>query len=135
MKVLDWITDAVVTIHPHTSAKEAFGTMKHLGIRHLIVTEGDDVLGIVTDRDLRRPKMADVFKSWDQLYRLSDEFQVEDLMSAPVTTVRDTATITDAAKLLIKKRISALPVVDSKGKLTGILTETDVLRAFVSGKK
>lgn len=135
MKVKDWVTDKVLTIHPHTSAKEAFGMMKSLGIRHLVVTDGDDVLGIVTDRDLRRPRISDVFKSWDTLYRLSDQFQVEDLMSAPVTTVKESASITSAARLLVKKRISALPVITAKGKLRGILTDTDVLRAFISGKK
>ncbi len=54
MQVKDCITNKVVAIPPETSAKEAFGMMKSMGIRHLVVVKEGVVLGIVTDRDLRR---------------------------------------------------------------------------------
>ncbi len=73
MKIKDWITREVVTIAPSASVRKAFGLMKSYGIRHLPVVKDEALKGIVTDRDLRRPKISDQFKSWDELYRLNDD--------------------------------------------------------------
>lgn len=135
MKIEDWITQEVVTIGPEASVKEAFRLMKSLGIRHLPVVRNGDLLGMVTDRDLRRPKLSDVFRSWDEAYRLNDEIQVEDVMTTPVVTVKLDDTVQTAAQTMVEKRIGALPVTDTQGKLAGIIAESDVLRAFVVGKK
>ena len=132
MKVLACITRNIVTISPHASAKEAFGLMKSMGIRHLIVVENRIAVGIVTDRDLRRPHVADEFKSWDQLYRISDEFQVEDIMSTPITTIEEHADIKEAAKAMVQRRIGALPVTARNKELVGIITETDLLKALIA---
>ena len=105
--------------------------MKSMGIRHLVVVKEGVVLGVVTDRDLRRPKVAEVFHSWDEIYRLSDEFDVEDVMISPVKTIDATADIREAAALMVKHKIGALPVTDAHHGLAGILTETDALRALI----
>jgi acetoin utilization protein AcuB len=133
MKVKECVTQQVMTIAPEATTKEAFGTMKSLGIRHLVVVRHGRIVGIVTDRDLRRPKVADVFKSWEELYRISDEFHVEDIMSSPVTTIAEGADIKQAAQILVEKRIGALPVTDAAGTLTGIITDLDLLRALIAG--
>ena len=135
MKVKNWITKEVITISPEASVKEAFGLMKSMGIRHLPVVKGKLLKGIVTDRDLRRPKISDVFKSWDELYRINDDIQVEDVMASPAITIDEEASIKEAAQTMAQKRIGALPVTDSKGEMVGIITESDVLRAFVAGKR
>ena len=135
MKINNWITKEVVTISPEASVKQAFGLMKSMGIRHLPVVKNGSLKGIVTDRDLRRPKISDVFKAWDELYRINDEIQVEDVMVTPVRTIEQDADIKEAARRMVKHRIGALPVTDPNGKITGIITESDVLRAFVAGKR
>lgn len=135
MKVKNWVTKEVITVSPEMSVKEAFGLMKSMGIRHLPVVRDGRLKGIVTDRDLRRPKLSEVFKSWDELYRINDDIQVEDIMASPVVTIVEEDSIQEAARIMVQKRIGALPVVDSKEKMTGIITESDVLRAFVAGKK
>ncbi len=135
MKIKEWITKEVVKITPQASVKEAFGLMKSLGIRHLPVIDKGVLKGMVTDRDLRRPKISDVFKSWHDLYRIGDDIQVEDIMISPVFTIGEEETIQEAAKQLVQNRIGALPVVNSKGTMIGIITESDILRAFVAGKK
>ncbi len=135
MKIKDWITTEVITISPDASVKEAFGLMKSMGIRHLPVVKEGVLKGIVTDRDLRRPKISDVFKTWHELYRIDDNIQVEDVMIAPVITLGQDATIQEAAKLMVQNRIGAIPIVDAKKKLVGIIVESDILRAFVAGKK
>lgn len=105
MQVNECMTNHVVTVAPETSTKQAFGLMKSLGIRHLAVVKEGVVPGVVTDRDLRRPQTADVFKARGDLYRLGEEFQGEDVMSSPVVTVDANA---------------------------GILTDTDLLKALIA---
>lgn len=135
MKVKECVTKEVVTVSPYRPARDAFLLMKSMGIRHLVVVEEGVIVGIVTDRDFRRPKAADVFKSWDELYRLSDEFRVEDLMSSPVHTVDAQADIQEAARLMLQHRVGALPITDSHHGLAGIITETDLLRALAASGK
>ena len=135
MRVKEWMSASPTTTDPKTSMSEARELMRRKGIRHLLVTEGERLVGIVTDRDLRRPKLSDVFKSWDQLYRINDEIQVEDIMASPALTIPEEATIQEAAKIMANNRIGALPVTDKKGKLDGVITESDILRALAAGKK
>jgi acetoin utilization protein AcuB len=90
------------------------------------------VVGIVTDRDLRRPKAADLFKSWHEAYRLGDEFQVEDVMTSPVHTIDAGADVAEAARIMVERRVGALPVADANGGLAGIVTETDLLKALIA---
>lgn len=132
MKIKEWITHEVVTIKPEASVKEAFMLLKSMGIRHLPVVKDGKLKGIVTDRDLRRPKLSDVFKTWDELYRINEEIQVEDIMAAPALTISEDATIKEAAKIMAQNRIGALPVTNKKGDLAGVITESDILRAFAS---
>ena len=135
MKIKDWITKEVITIGPEVSVKKAFGLMKSMGIRHLpVVNKRGEILGMVTDRDLRRPKISDVFTEWNDLYRLDDEMQAEDVMVTPVITIDPDDTIRQAAQKMVESRIGAMPVVDSMKKMVGIITESDVLRAFVADK-
>ena len=135
MKIKSWVTKGVVTISPEASVKQAFGLMKSLGIRHLPVVKDGVLKGMVTDRDLRRPKISDVFRSWDDLYRINDDIQVEDIMVSPVLTIEEEASIREAAQIMVEKRIGALPVTDPGGKMVGIVAESDILRAFVAGKR
>ena len=117
--VREYLTKRVVTIAPEASAKAAFGLMKSRGIRHLVVVKEGVTLGIVTDRDLRRPNASDVFKSWDEVYRLTDEFQAEDVMTSPVVTIDAQADVREAARILVERRIGALPVTDAHRGLPG----------------
>jgi acetoin utilization protein AcuB len=130
MKIRDWMTPKVVTVAPETSVKEAFKVMKKNGFRHLPVVKGEKLVGFVTDRDLRRPDIADVFKEWNDLYRLSDELHVEDVMITKVYKVSPDEDLKKAAALVIEKHIGALPVCDGD-KIVGIITVFDFLRAMV----
>jgi acetoin utilization protein AcuB len=131
MKVKDWMTSKVVTVSPDMSVKKAFALMKQNGFHHLPVVRADKPIGIVTDRDLRRPNISDVFKEWDQLYRLSEDIAVEDVMTTPAITVTPDTDLLTAASMLIERKINALPVVNGQGKLVGIVTTVDLLKAFV----
>jgi acetoin utilization protein AcuB len=124
---------AVITITPKTSLPEALRLVQHRGIRHLPVVEDDALVGIVSDRDLKRA-MASPATSLEthELRYLLDALTVDEIMTRPVITIGPTFPIEEAARLIVKERVGALPVTE-RGRLVGIVTETDVLELFVKG--
>jgi acetoin utilization protein AcuB len=131
MVIKDWMTPNPVTVHPDTGVKTAFRLMKKGGFKQLPVVEEGKLVGIITDRDLRRPDLADEIQSWEQLYKLDDTFNVRGVMTTDVITVREDDTMESACLILRKKKFNALPVVSNAGELVGILTVHDVLDAFI----
>lgn len=132
MRVRDLMTRTVITAPPDMPVLEARQLMQQKGIRHLMVTDGERMLGIVTDRDIRLnlPSPATSLSVWEINYLLA-RLTVDRVMSTPVITVNSDREGREAARLLVDHKIGALPVVDG-GRLVGIITETDLLRAFVS---
>lgn len=121
MLVRDIMQSQVVTVTPQTAARDALRLLRSRGIRHLVVLNADEVVGIVSDRDVKQvAAQPERFNDW----------VVDDVMSGAVITVDPSTAVEDAARLMLKERISALPVTEA-GKLVGIVTETDLLRAFI----
>ena len=131
MRVKEWMSASLTATGPKTSVSEARELMRRKVIRHLLVTEGERLVGIVTDRDIRLnlPSPATSLSVWEINYLLT-KLTVGDVMTKAVITVEPERPIEEAARLILEHRIGALPVV-SDGRLEGILTETDLLRAFV----
>ena len=131
MKVRDLMTAKPITADPNTPVLEARQVMLGKRIRHLLVTDGPQLVGIVTDRDIRLnlPSPATSLSVWEINYLLA-RLTVASVMTKKLVTVSPEADPRDAAVLMLDHRIGALPVVDG-GELLGILTETDLLRAFV----
>jgi len=130
-KVRDLMTISCVTAPPTTPVVEAHQLMLQKRIRHLLVTEGPTLVGIVTDRDIRLnlPSPATSLSVWEINYLLA-RMTVGFVMSKSVVTIESGREASEAAQLLLDHKIGALPVVD-RGHLVGIITETDLLRAFV----
>ncbi len=107
--------------------------MKQHGFQHLPVLKKDRLAGIVSDRDLKEahPSQATTLDI-HELYYLLDKLKVEKVMSKNLHTTRVDETVDKVAALMLKHKISALPVVDQKGRLEGIITKGDVFRAMVS---
>ena len=133
MRVGDVMTRTLVTTPPETSVLDAQVRLAREGIRHLLVTgEGGELLGIVTDRDIRLnlPSPATSLSVWemkDQLSRLT----VGEIMTKAVITVSPRREVSEAAVLMLEHKIGALPVLED-GRLAGIVTETDLLRALAA---
>ena len=129
--VKEWMTQPVTTIGPDVPVRQAAELMKTRQIRHLPVVENDGrLIGIVTDRDLRQmifdpailERLGDVV---DALGGLT----VREIMTWAVITVRPESEIRAAARLMREQKVGALPVVEA-GKIVGMLTELDLLRAL-----
>jgi acetoin utilization protein AcuB len=131
MLVRALMTGAPITLPPDISIFEARRLMDGERIRHVLVTLGGDLLGIVTDRDIRlnMPSQATSLSVWELNYLLA-KLTVGEVMTRSVITVGPDLDARDAAQIMVDHKIGALPVIDD-GRLVGIVTETDLLRAFV----
>ena len=133
MLVEDVMQTGVITITPKTSLPKALELVRQRGIRHLPVVEDDILVGIVSDRDLKRA-MASSATTLEQheLQYLLDKLTAGEIMTTPVITIGRMLPIEEAGRLMVQEKISALPVTEG-GRLVGIVTETDVLDLFVRG--
>ena len=131
VKICDLMTAKPITVDLDTPVLEARQIMLGKRIRHLLVTDGPKLAGMVTDRDIRLnlPSPATSLSVWEINYLLA-RLTVESVMTKALVTVSPGWDPRDAAVLMLDHKIGALPVVDN-GELVGIITETDLLRAFV----
>lgn len=129
MQVRDWMTKEVVWVSGATSLREAADLMKVRKIRHLPVMDENQLMGVVTDRDVRQamPARAASVEGHDP-QNVLDKVYVHDIMTARVVAVSPDVSIPKAADLMCRNKIGCLPVLDEEA-LIGIITESDILRA------
>ncbi len=133
MLIKDWMTKDPITINQDTSMIKAIHIMKEHRFRRLPVVAGDGkVVGIVTDRDLKEasPSKATTLDV-HELYYLLAELQVREIMTRNPISVFEDDTVERAAQVMLEHTISGLPVVDREGGIKGILTQSDIFRAFM----
>ena len=124
----------LVTVDTHASLRQAQRILDRRNIRHLFVMDGKRLVGIVTDRDLR--KAAPSSKSpltTSAREEFMDELKVVEVMSRKLIEASPSTTVREAAKVMVREKIGCLPVVDDK-TLVGIVTETDLLKILVRGE-
>lgn len=133
MRVDELMTRDVVTISPETPVIDARALMTKRRIRHLLVTEAGRLVGIVTDRDIRLnlPSPATSLSMWEINYLLT-RLTTKEVMTKAVITVAPTRDAREAARIMLDHKIGALPVLD-EARLVGIITESDLVRAFAEG--
>jgi acetoin utilization protein AcuB len=131
MQLRDLMTPTPITVSRETSVSEARELMTNARIRHLLVTDDTLLVGIVTDRDIRLnlPSPATSLSVWELNYLLK-RLTVGQVMRGPVFTIAHDRDVREAARIMLERRIGALPVVEGRC-IIGIVTETDLLRAFV----
>ena len=132
MTIRELMSGGLITVRRETPVLEARDLMVKERIRHLLVTQtGGALVGIVTDRDIRLnlPSKATSLSVWE-INHLLTKLMVEQVMTQSVITVGPDRPARDAARLMLDHKIGALPVLDD-GRLVGIITETDIVRAFV----
>ncbi|MBI3122339.1 MAG: CBS domain-containing protein [candidate division NC10 bacterium] len=121
----------LVTVSPDESFRTAMHLIRQKGIRHIPVVEGKRLVGIITDRDLRQASPSGATSlSIHELHYILERLTVREVMTKQVVTIRPEQTVEEAALLLLGHRIGGLPVV-REGELCGIITETDILQAFL----
>ncbi|MBI3062612.1 MAG: CBS domain-containing protein [Deltaproteobacteria bacterium] len=134
IKVSDWMSAGVLAVEPFDSIAVARQLMAKHRINQLPVVEGEKLLGIVTDRDIRDAYPTSILiNRTEEIDRFAEKYTVEEAMSYNVITVKPDTPLQAAVRLLRRHRVGALPVVE-KEKLVGIITRSDVLDFVLSGK-
>jgi acetoin utilization protein AcuB len=121
-----------VVIDEGDSMKRAMDLLKEHDIRHLpVLKDKQKLVGILSERDIKQasPSSATALEIREIFYLL-DKVKVKQIMSRRPYTVSSTTPIEEAALIIREKKIGCLPVVD-EGKLVGIITETDIIDAFI----
>jgi acetoin utilization protein AcuB len=129
------MTKEVVTVGPETGILEAQTLMAKNGIRHLPVVVKEDILvGVVTDRDIRSAMPSSALPEAEKTAeeRRLAAMKVKEIMTANPVTVSPTDTLEDALLMLQKVKVGAFPVVDQEGRLKGIISVRDLMRAFAN---
>lgn len=130
MRVSDFMTRKVLTAAPTDGVRETYFRMRDAGIRHLPVLDGAQLVGILSDRDLRRPDWVDEAPDFSHDYQLDDNLSVGDLMTPRPVVVHTYDDVSHACDLINQHGFGALPVLDKGNHLVGILSKADLIRAF-----
>ena len=124
MNVREAMTPRPVVVTPETTIEAATSLMRRRRFRHLPVVADDALVGVVSERDLHALESPD-----DDLVRR--QRPVHSIMTPNVVTIGPDDPVEQAARLLLENKIGCLPVVED-GALVGIITESDIFRAFVA---
>ena len=133
MLVTNWMSKNVITVDENDSMHDAMKLLKEHDIRMLPVMKKEKLIGIVTDRDLKRASASDATTlDVHELLYLITKIKVKNIMTRDVITVPPDFTAEETTLVLQKNRISGAPVVDSDGQLVGTITQTDLFRVLIS---
>jgi acetoin utilization protein AcuB len=133
MLVKNWMSKNVVSIDEDDSMQRATKLMKEKNIRMLPVLKKGKLVGVVTDRDLKRASASDATTlDVHELLYLISKIKVKDIMTKDPIMVMPDFTVEETAEVLLDNKISGVPVVNQKGDLVGTITQTDVFRVLIS---
>lgn len=133
MLVKNWMSKNVITADENDSMRDAMSLLKENDIRMLPVMKKGKLIGIITDRDLKRASASDA-TSLDihELLYLLTKIKVKDIMTKDPITVPPDYTAEETAQVLLGSKISGAPVVDDNGQVVGTITQTDLFRVLIS---
>ncbi|MGD8344169.1 MAG: CBS and ACT domain-containing protein [Desulfobacterales bacterium] len=133
MLVKNWMSTPVVTIAEDDSMHKAIRLMSDHSIKTLPVLKNDRLVGIVTDRDLKRASASDATSlAFYELLDIISKIKIKQVMTKDPVTVHPEYTIEEAANLLRQKRISGAPVVDDQNRPVGVITKEDLFKVLSS---
>jgi CBS domain-containing protein len=116
--VRDVMSKDVRVVRLDSSVKEVVATMNKFDIGSIIVVQGDRPVGIITERDILRRAVEPCLAP--------EILNARQVMTSPLVSIRETASIDEAAELMAKKKVKKLPVMNEE-KLVGIVTFTDIV--------
>jgi len=133
MLVKNWMSKSPITVDVNDSMYHASKLLKENNIRGLPVMKNGNLVGVVTDRDLKRASASDA-NTLDihELLFLIEKIKVKKVMTKDPITIPLDYTIEEAAEVLLDNKLTGAPVVDNEGELVGVITQTDIFRVLVS---
>ena len=133
MLVREWMSKEVITVDEDQTMQHAIGLLKEHNIRMLPVMRNKKLVGIITDRDLKRASASDAtsLEIHELLYLIS-KIKVKDIMIPKPITVPWDFTVEEAAEVLLKNKISGTPVTGPQGDVVGVITKSDIFKVLIS---
>ena len=134
--VSEVMTREVITLLEEDNLQEVMAGLRRYRFHHLPVIDGDKLVGMLSQRDMLQATVATFDQSpaaLAQQARFLEQTFVRDVMTTEVVTADPGDTVQAAASTMLRRRVGALPVIDSDGKLVGIITENDVVRTVAEG--
>lgn len=129
MKVSKLMNKDIYTIDPDKTLQEIEDIMAKKRLTHVVVMEDNDLLGVVSDRDIKRYRSV---LAGTSASKASDEatlkFKAHHIMTRDVIVVKEDSEMVDAVSLFLDKRIHFLPVVTESGAIIGSISPTDLLK-------
>lgn len=133
MLVVNWMSTRLVSVDPEDSMSHAMRLLKENHIGRLPVIKDGRLVGIVSDKDLKRAGASDATAlEVHELAYLLSRVKVKDIMTPKPITVHMYDTIEEAALIMLESKISGVPVVDDSGAVVAMLTQSDIFRALIS---
>jgi CBS domain-containing protein len=126
--VRDIMATEITTLGRNDSLQLAKDIMTLGRIRHFPVIDDDKLVGVVSQRDLYKASLGSVMKYGEKAQRsFLEGIAIKEIMSDPPITIAPHASVQEAARLMMEKKVGCLPVLEGP-KLVGIITETDMLK-------
>jgi CBS domain-containing protein len=122
LKVGDVMTVGVVSLPETSTVQQAAKQLKRTKVGSIIVTRKGKAVGIVTERDIAYKVVAEG--------KNASKTMLKSIMSRPLRVIRTVESIQNAATALATNKVKRLPVVDKKGQLVGIISDSDLMRAY-----
>jgi len=133
MLVKNWMSKRVITIDEKDSMQDAINLIKQHKINMLPVMKKEKLVGIVTDRDLKKASASDATTlDVHELMYLISKIKIKDIMSKKPVTIPPDFTIEETASILLDNNISGAPVVDYDNQLVGVITQADIFKVIIS---
>lgn len=127
LRVKDYMNSSVSTLTPEDRLLDADLLIRRAGVRHLPVVSDGRLVGLLTERDVRRYAPSILHSTPEEYNEIFEQTLVGTVMTKGVTTISPDAPLAEAAALLYNQRLGCLPVMNGE-TLVGIITRTDILR-------
>ena len=126
------MTKHPVTVTSEATISEAAKLMKKNHFHRMLVVDNGKLVGYFSDRDVMRvaPSPATTLSRYE-IRSLLDKMKVTEIMQKKVVTVKEDATVEEAALIMYNNKVGGLPVISDVGAVVGIITATDILKTFV----
>lgn len=127
LRVKDYMTSSPQTLTPDQTLLDADLLIRRSGVRHLPIVTDDRLVGLLTERDVRRYAPSILDSTPEEYNRIFENTLVGKVMTKEVTTIAPEAPLAEAATLMVAQHRGCLPVMDGE-RLVGIITRRDLLK-------
>jgi len=133
MLVKNWMSKNVISVDINDSMSDAIKLLKENDIKMMPVLKKGKLVGVVTDRDLKRASASDATTlDVHELLFLVSKIKIKDIMTKDPIMIPDDFTVEETAEILLKNKISGAPVIDNEGQVVGTISQTDLFKVLIS---